>query len=589
MAGRIPQPFIDDLLGRIDLVDVIESRVTLKKAGREYKACCPFHNEKTPSFTVSPTKQFYHCFGCGAHGTAITFLMEYEHLSFVEAIEELASRAGMTIPREARAQEGTASGDNSRELYAILERADRFFREQLRHHPQAAMAVDYLKGRGLTGEVAAAYGIGFAPPGWRNLADAFRDVHPKKLVDAGLLIEREDGSSRYDRFRERVMFPIRDRRGRVIGFGGRVIGDGSPKYLNSPETPVFHKGRELYGLYETREALRSPPRLLVVEGYMDVVSLAQFGIRYAVATLGTSVTPEHLSAMFRATSEVVFCFDGDRAGRDAAWRGLEHVLPLVGDGREVRFMFLPEGEDPDTLIRAIGAEGFEQRVARAQPLADFLVDQLSSRADLSRFDGPARLVELAQPLLSKVPVGAYQRALAENLASRARMPMAELLPLLGLAPVARGRMARSPQPARQRNGGRQAPSPVRHAIGLLLQRPALATRCHEPARLRGLPMPGVALLVEMLELLGQQPHLSTGALIEHWRDREEYRHLSALAGRLLELGDDEALEQEFDDTLARLDRFRREIRLEALKRKPFRDLTDTEKAEFQQLLMNQNV
>ncbi len=583
MAGKIPQTFIDDLTSRVDIIDVIDSRVPLKKAGREYKACCPFHQEKTPSFTVSPSKQFYYCFGCGAHGTAIGFLMEFEHLSFVEAVEDLASANGLTVPREG-GQKGAwpVEESNTGELYRLLEQADRFYRKQLRVHPQAAQAVEYLKGRGLSGEIAAEFGIGFAPPGWHNVGKALSSARPADLVSAGLSIEN-DGGRRYDRFRERVMFPIRDRRGRVIGFGGRVLGDGTPKYLNSPETPVFHKGRELYGLWEARQALRQLQRLLVVEGYMDVVSLAQFGVRYAVATLGTSVTPDHLQLMFRATSEVVFCFDGDRAGRDAAWRGLEHVLSLIGEGRQVKFMFLPEGEDPDTLIREIGREGFEGRVERAQPLADFVVDQLSGRADLSQIDGPARLVELARPLLSKVPVGAYRTALAENLASRARMGVAEVSELLGFG-TPRGRSAAGSRrrPAKMRDD--RATSPVRHAISLLLQQPGLAAHAGRSTRFAGLPLPGAALLGEMLELVQSRPHLTTGALIEHWRERSEGPHLAKLAARELPLDDAEALQCEFEETLERIDQYRVEFRRDELTRKPFRELTGAEKIELQQLL-----
>ncbi len=584
MAGKIPQTFIDDLISRVDIIDVIDSRVPLKKAGRDYKACCPFHQEKTPSFTVSPSKQFYYCFGCGASGTAVGFLMEFEHLSFVEAIEDLASANGLTVPREGF-QKGAvpAENNNTAEIYRLLERADRFYRQQLRVHPEAKHAVEYLKGRGLSGEIAAEFGIGFAPPGWHNVGKALSEARPADLVAAGLSIENDEGR-RYDRFRERVMFPIRDRRGRVIGFGGRVLGDGTPKYLNSPETPVFHKGRELYGLWEARQALKQLPRLLVVEGYMDVVSLAQFGLRYAVATLGTSVTPDHLQVMFRATSEVVFCFDGDRAGRDAAWRGLENVLPLIGEGRQVKFMFLPEGEDPDTLIREIGRPGFETRVEKAQPLADFVVDQLSSRADLSQIDGPARLVELARPLLSKVPAGAYRQALTENLASRARMGVAETAELLGFEAPQRQLAQRSRQRSPAKKGDNRAPSPVRHAISLLLQQPGLAEHAGGATRFAGIPLPGAALLGEMLELIKTKPHLTTGGLIEHWRERPEGAHLAKLAGRELPLDDAEALQREFEETLEKIDRFRLDLRRDELTRKPFRELTGAEKIELQQLL-----
>ena len=364
MAGNIPQQFIDDLLTRIDVVDVINQRVPLKKAGTEYKACCPFHDEKTPSFTVSQSKQFYHCFGCGAHGSAIRFLMEYDRLSFPDAIEELAASIGLEVPRE----DGFTPRDNRKPVYEILEQAARFYAQQLRHHPKANRAIEYLKNRGLSGEIAKTFHLGFAPPGWDNLLKKFGNDEQSLglLRKAGLISEPE--GKRYDRFRDRIMFPIHDSRGRVVGFGGRVLDDGSPKYLNSPETPVFHKGSELYGLWEAKHANKSLPRVLVVEGYMDVIALAQYDIRNAVATLGTAATDQHLEKLFRTAPEVVFCFDGDRAGRDAAWKALNTALPILRDGRQARFLLLPEGEDPDTYVRRIGKDEFMNQVAKSEPL-----------------------------------------------------------------------------------------------------------------------------------------------------------------------------------------------------------------------------
>ena len=370
MAGRIPSQFIDDLIARTDIVDLIGSRVQLRKAGKDFQARCPFHDEKTPSFTVSRDKQFYHCFGCGAHGTAIGFLMEYDRLGFREAIEELAQKAGLEVPSEAVA---TPTGPDSAPLYAILELAAQVYRRQLREHPDAPRAVEYLKDRGLNGEIAGRYAMGYAPASWDFLlARLGTDAGAReRLFQAGLITE-QDGK-RYDRFRDRIMFPIRDRRGRVIGFGGRLLGDGKPKYLNSPETPVFHKGRELYGLYEAQQARRKLERLLVVEGYLDVIALAQFGIDYAVATLGTATTPEHLQLLLRSAPELVFCFDGDRAGRDAAWKALETALPLATGNQSLRFLFLPDGEDPDTLVRNEGQAAFEQRLQRATAAVGLLL------------------------------------------------------------------------------------------------------------------------------------------------------------------------------------------------------------------------
>src|SRR5512143_157141 len=434
MAGRIPQHFIDDRLARADIVEIIAARVPLKKAGRDYVACCPFHNEKTPSFSVSPSKQFYHCFGCGAHGTAIGFLMEYDHLDFIEAIKELAKHLGVQMPetRELTPAEQSRRAQEEN-IYDVLAEAARFYQAQLRQHPQAPQAIDYLKNRGLSGEIAKEFAIGYAPAGWSNLLQALGQQRLKLLIDAGLVIEKEQGKY-YDRFRERIMFPIRDRRGRVIGFGGRVLGDGTPKYLNSPETPVFHKGRELYGLFEARQSVRDWSRVLVVEGYMDTVALAQYGIRNVVATLGTAVTPEHLDLLFRNTSEVVFCFDGDHAGRQAAWRGLENALPAMHDGRQVRFIFLPEGEDPDTLVRRIGAEEFNKAIAAAVPLSEFMIEQLGQQIDLRSVDGQAQLVEKVRPLIARMPAGIYRTLMVERLAEWSHLRPGALSQTLGQAP-----------------------------------------------------------------------------------------------------------------------------------------------------------
>jgi len=431
-VGRIPQHFIDELVARTDIIEVIGSRVQLKRAGREYKACCPFHDEKTPSFWVSPDKQFYHCFGCGAHGTALGFVMEYEHLGFVEAVEELASRAGLEVPREGGQAPQSQPHD---EVYLALERASLFFRQSLSGEPRAR---EYLAKRGLTQEIIQRFGIGYAPARWDALLDRYgaTDDERQVLHRAGLVIERQAEAGKphtpgyYDRFRDRVMFPIRDTRGRAIAFGGRVLDQGEPKYLNSPETELFHKGRELYGLFECRQATRSLQRLMVVEGYMDVVSLHQAGITYAVATLGTSTTPEHLSRIFRLVGEVVFCFDGDRAGRAAAWRALENAVGELKQGRQVRFLFLPEGHDPDTLVQQEGAAAFEARLANATPLADYLIRELAARSDPSSVDGRAKLVELARPLVRRIPSDVYRELLVQQLAEAVRMPAGRLGELL---------------------------------------------------------------------------------------------------------------------------------------------------------------
>ena len=420
MAGLIPQSFIDDMLDRLDIVDVVDSRVKLRKTGKNYSACCPFHDEKTPSFTVSPEKQFYYCFGCGASGNALGFVMDYERLSFPEAVESLARLTGLEVPREVQTEAQEKREQEKRSIYTLLEKADGFYQQQLRHHPSKHLAVNYLKNRGLDGKIAKTYGVGFAPPGWDNLLKtlATNDEDKHLLIEGGMLIHQEQEKKLYDRFRHRIMFPIRDTRGRVIGFGGRVLGDDKPKYLNSPETPVFHKGQELYGLYEARLAYRELPRLLVVEGYMDVVSLAQFGIGYGVATLGTACGPDHLDRAFKYTNEVVFCFDGDKAGRSAAQRALEASIECMTDGRTVKFLFLPEGEDPDTLVRQIGPDKFERMIELAVPFEDYLFDAVAEGLNIRTMEGRATFSKRAAPLLERLPKGVFRELMFESLATR---------------------------------------------------------------------------------------------------------------------------------------------------------------------------
>ncbi len=585
MAGRIPQSFIDELLNRTDIVEVIDSRVPLKKAGREYKACCPFHGEKTPSFTVSQVKQFYHCFGCGEHGTAITFLMDYEHMEFVEAIEELARRAGLDVPREAGIEPHTPS---TLPHYALLERVSEYYQAQLRDHPQAGRAVAYLKNRGLSGDIAARFRIGFAPPGWENLAAALGADNSEQqlLLELGLTIKRDDGNGAYDRFRDRIQFPIHDRRGRTIGFGGRVLDDGTPKYLNSPESPVFHKGKELYGLYEARKAVRHLERILVVEGYMDVVALAQFDINYTVATLGTATTHEHLEQLFRTVPEVVFCFDGDRAGREAAWRALVNTLPVLRDGREARFLFLPDGEDPDSLVRKIGKDAFEENIETATHLSDFFFERLASQLDINSIDGRARLVTLAKPLLSSLPDSMFRQLMVERLAELAHTSTARVDAQLNSAQSGPGPeppVTVSAKPARmQRPGGK---SPVRQAIELLLYQPGLATKITLPALISQCSQPGVSLLIEIIELINKQPELNTAALLEHWRDNEDGRNLARLACWTPPL-DDLDLAADLQGNLNEIERQHIENRINYFdSEQKQRALSSVEKQEYGQLLL----
>jgi len=441
----IPQSFIQDLLGRIDIVEVVDRHVKLKRAGANYVACCPFHSEKSPSFTVSPTKQFYHCFGCGAHGTAVGFLMEYSSMGFVEAVKDLAQSVGIKVPEEVRSEAAQRKSEQGESLHEVLLRAAQHYRNQLKDAPQA---IAYLKKRGLSGDIAKRFGIGYVPDEWQNLATTFSDYDGSALATAGL-VKQKDGK-RYDVFRNRIMFPIVDVRGNVIGFGGRVLGDGEPKYLNSPETPVFEKGRELYGLYQARRAIRDAGRVVVVEGYMDVVALAQGGVEYAVATLGTATTPLHIQKLLRQADEVVFCFDGDEAGRRAAWRALENSLAHLQDGKQLKFLFLPEGDDPDTYVRKHGKGVFETALDSAVPLSRFLMDEVTGRVDLATAEGRAKGVHEAKPLLKQIPAGGLRLQLVRELAERCRVSPEEIAQLLELGPASSTRArAAAPQVPRK--------------------------------------------------------------------------------------------------------------------------------------------
>ncbi len=548
--ARIPDAFIDDLLARTDIVELINARVPLKRQGKEYSARCPFHDERSASFTVSPTKQFYHCFGCGAHGTALSFLMNYDRLEFLDAVDELAKRAGMEVPRDTRQREARP---DSAPMYDALDAATRFFVRQLAGSDKAR---DYLERRGVGDAVREQFAIGYAPDGFSALKDALGKDDARRvavLEKVGLLSKNDRGHS-YDKFRDRVIFPIHDRRGRPIAFGGRVLDpEDSPKYLNSPETPLFHKGRELYGLWQVRQANQTIERLVVVEGYMDVVALFQFGVPQAVATLGTATTPDHAELLFRNAPDVYFCFDGDAAGRRAATRAMESVLPRMRDGRQAFFLFLPDGEDPDTIVRTEGAAGFEARLAAATPLSTFFFDTLGEGITLSTLDGKARLAERAKPMLAQIPDGAFADLMRQRLSELTGLGQAAATPM--------------PGPARMPRGGRAVPAPrrslVRHAIALLLQKPGMAAHLPPPYPFVALRQPGIDLLTEVIALASVRPDISTGLLLAHFDDREEAPALQKLASQSLP-GDEAIWQAELHDVIAQLNRQVVQQRIDAL-------------------------
>ena len=642
MAGRIPDSFIDGLLARVDIVELIGSRVPLKRKGKEYTACCPFHDERTPSFYVSPTKQFYHCFGCGAHGTPIKFLMEYDRLEFVDAVEELAKRLGLEVPRENGS--GREAPREGQDLYAALDAAQRYFQRELSN---SEVAKRYLEKRGLDSAIIEKFGIGWAPDGWNGLIDALGkgDARRIDLLDKAGLLSKNDSGRTYDKFRARVMFPIHDRRGRVIAFGGRVIEkEDGPKYLNSPETVLFHKGRELYGLWHARQAHSKVPRLIVVEGYMDVVSLWQFGITTAVATLGTATTPDHAELLFRNAADVYFCFDGDAAGRRAAWKALESVLPRMTDGRQAFFLFLPEGEDPDTVVRSQGAAALDAALAAAQPLSEFFFAQLSSDVDLSSADGKSRLAERAKAYIARIPDGEFRDRMQALLVQRTEVGFHSSAKLADFTrelvelgsqiqrdalDMSQGRMPEGylvsvPQwpnggGSARGNGGERggrferggpggrrprtaadrilaelptlsAPRPagvdhrrslVRTAISLLLTRPSLATEVEHLDWIETLDQPGIPLFVELVHLALQRPGLSTGALLEALASNPQIDALQKLAAQPL-AGDDAGLLEDFRGCVRKLRQQAIEQRVEWLKAQP--SLDDESKSELRALL-----
>jgi DNA primase len=613
MAGRIPQRFIDDLLERIDIVEVIDSRVKLRKTGRNFTACCPFHDEKTPSFSVNPDKQFYYCFGCGAGGNALGFIMDYERMEFPEAVESLASLAGLEVPREETSPEQQQQAARRKDIYTLLEQAAAWYRKQLREHPNAQEATTYLRSRGLSGDIASRFGIGYAPPGWDNLLKELGsdDEHRELLIESGMLISKEDGRV-YDRFRHRIMFPIKDNRGRIIAFGGRVLDDDKPKYLNSPETGIFSKGSELYGLYEARKANSHLPRLLIVEGYMDVVALAQHDIPYAAATLGTATSQQHLEKVFRHTDELVFCFDGDDAGRTAAQRALETSLPTMQDGRQIRFMFLPEGEDPDSLVRNIGTEQFKHLVDKASPLSEFLFDSLATGLDLATPEGQSRLSKLAVPLLAKIPAGVFKQRMLDMLADRTGMDRKLLSAAISTAPppITPPTQDQAPPPEYGEYNNYNAESdinrpdilpaspllathsPVQRAIALLTLQPKLAQQIETVVLPDGGEAEENQLLIKLVELVKKEPDTNTPRLLGRYHGQPEGKLITRLLNHDTLPDEPGIQEHEFMDIIKHLrDRashHQHSAIARELEKIPFAEMTVEQKQQYRLLVSSKH-
>ena len=525
MSGLIPQHFINDLIARIDIVEVIGKRIEIKKAGKEFKAICPFHDDSNPSLTISSTKGFYHCFSCGAHGTALGFLMDYEHLGFVEAIESLSSDLGIDIPYEKNSKPPKRNND----LFVFMDKIQEHYQNNLKNNKKA---IDYLKKRGINGKTAKRFNIGYAPHGWQNILDHFGQSNSeiKQLLSLGLIIKK-DNNEHYDRFRNRIIFPIRDNRGRFIGFGGRILNQDQPKYLNSPETPLFHKGKELYGLYECQQAIRNIKKIVVVEGYMDVIGLAQHGVNYAVASMGTATTADHFTRLFRLTDFICFCFDGDQAGLDAAWRALENALPHIREGRQIKFVFLPNGEDPDSYIRNNSAADFEKQLKAGADLSDFLIDKIAQNIDIKSIDGKARLAEKAKPLISQIPKGIFKELIIEKLSEFIGLSPKKLKILITQNAKRnsikfRNNKVTYNKTAQKKN--KESPSIIKKAITLVLNYPEIVKNIDDFS-INDQNKPGTEILKKLIDTIKEEPKINTAGLIERWRDDKEGKYLGQLA------------------------------------------------------------
>ena len=577
----IPPEFIDEVLSRVDIVDIIEPRVALKKTGQNYSGLCPFHNEKTPSFSVSQQKQFYYCFGCQVSGSALKFLMEFERMEFVAAVEMLAEKVGLEVPKS-DLQESTETSRRRKTIFEILDQASNYYREELRSYPSREKAVSYLKNRGLSGEIARDFALGYAPPGWDNLYGKLANSNFDRdlLIESGMVIDNKDEGKTYDRFRERIMFPIRDLRGRTIAFGGRIIGDGKPKYLNSPETPVFHKGRELYGLYEARRRNTKLTRVLVVEGYMDVVALAQYGIGYSVATLGTSTSKDHIDRLFRLVPQIVFCFDGDSAGRSAAWKALVEVLSAMSDGRSAKFLFVPDGEDPDLLIRKEGKDKFELRLERAASLDKFFFSHLESDLDIDTLEGKALLSKLAMQLLGSIPEGVFKQLMIDELADKTGLEAKRLIQAAGNIPKrvasVRGPIGgfKTPESAVTGHGLAEV------ALSMLVKQPELSQEFEESVYEQLLQNPENSQFAEMALVIHREELLSPGLLLTYFRGKPEFQTLRNLIDheQLLDVSE---LREEYRGTITTLlKRFQTQLKQELIRplvSKPLAELNADER------------
>ena len=581
MSGLIPQHFIDDLIARADIVDVLSKRIDLKKAGKEFKAVCPFHNDKNPSLTISPLKGFYHCFSCGAHGTALGFLMEYENLNFVEAVESLASELGVEVPYENKGNPIKKNDD----LFLLMNTIQKKFQNNLKNNTKA---IQYLKKRGIDGKTAKKYKIGYAEKGWSNILDNFgsSDSDIKSLLKLGLIIKKENNKGYYDRFRDRIIFPIRDNRGRFIGFGGRIFEGDQPKYLNSPETPIFHKGRELYGLYECQKSMRVIEKVIVVEGYMDVIGLSQNGVEYSVASMGTATTDDHFTRLFRLSDTICFCFDGDQAGYLAAWRALENSLSHLKDGRQIKFVFLPDGEDPDSYIRKNSTGNFEKLLNNGTDLSDFMIQRTSEDIDLKSVDGKARLAERIKPLINRMPRGIFKELIIEKLSALVGLSAKKLEQSISEDKITNKRKSSFNYAPRRKNINtkKDSPSVIKKSISLILNYPE-AVKEISNIEFVNYEKPGIKILINLIKNITDEPNMNTAALIERWREDDEGKYLSKLAINLFPKNEEFNAEEELNNCLAQITKNFYNERINSLiKKQADNQLTSDEKVELKEII-----